>query len=72
MPVGASTPEAQVGNMNIENVDILTFLVELTLTFMAADELLREDAVLRAEFSCQVELASFMQWQAMRLLKSAE
>jgi len=53
------------------NIAFDEFIRELTLTYMAADDLLREDAVLRAEFSCQVELATFMQWQAQRLIESA-
>jgi hypothetical protein len=37
---------------------------------MAADELLRDDAVLRKEFSGPVELVLFGQWQAEKLLRS--
>jgi hypothetical protein len=68
----SSASTLTVGNMNMNDIAFEEFIVELTLWYLMAAELLREDPVLRAEFSGQVELASFMQWQSQRLLKSAE
>lgn len=58
--------------MNTNNIAFEEFIVELTLWYLMAAELLREDAALREEFSGQVELATFAQWQAQRILKSAQ
>jgi hypothetical protein len=54
------------------NIAFEEFICELTLWYMAAADLLREDAVLRTEFSGQIELATFMQWQSQRILRSAQ
>jgi hypothetical protein len=68
----SGTSTLTVNNMNMNDVAFEEFITELTLWYMATDELLREDAVLRKEFSCQVELTSFAQWQVQKLLRSAE
>ena len=67
----AETAATEVRIVNIENVDVETFLIELSVTNMAAADLLRDDPELRKEFSGPVELADFMAWQAKRLLISA-
>jgi hypothetical protein len=51
-------------------VDCEEFIVQLTLWYMAAADLLRDDPILRAQFSGEVELASYAQWQAQRILSS--
>lgn len=54
--------------MNTNNIAFEEFIVELTLWYLMADDLVREDAALREKFSCQVELMTFAQWQAQRIL----
>jgi hypothetical protein len=66
------TPPFEVGNVNTNNIAFEEFIVELTLWYLMAADLLREDPVLREEFSGQVELATFAQWQAQRILRSAQ
>ena len=56
--------------MNIDGVAFEAFIMELTLWYLAAADLLRDDPVLRAQFSGEVELASYAQWQAQRILSS--
>jgi len=53
-------------------VDFEEFIVQLTLWYLAAADLLREDPVLASEFSGEVELTSFAQWRAQRLIESAK
>jgi hypothetical protein len=71
-PKACCTTAATLEVSEVNNIAFEEFIVELTLWFMAAADLLREDAALREEFACQVELASFMQWQSQRILRSVE